>query len=136
MITLGSPLDGLQPHEALLGILRATAGHVGWVWGQLGEISTEELGTHQGQVLLRLYDDERDRLVRIGDACIRAGIAEELVRIEQSQIIVLGSCLSEAAAAAGLSEKQKRTLGRELRNAIARHEAETGGPAHSFLATA
>jgi hypothetical protein len=136
MVTMGTPLDGLLPHDALLGLLRATAGHVGWVWVQIGELSKAELGTHHGQVLMRLYDDERDRLVRIGDACIRAGIAEELVRVEQRQIMVLGTCLSEAATAAGLSEQQKQTLGRELRDAIARYEADSGGPASPFLATA
>src|SRR4051794_40675187 len=59
MITLGAPID-VQPHDALVGLLRATAGHVGWLSERVANF--EELSEHESQVILKLYDTERDRL--------------------------------------------------------------------------
>ena len=105
MVKLGTPIDSIEPHEALLGILRATAAHVAWVHAEI--CALDDLSTPEAAVLLRLYSEERDRLTRIGVACVQAGIGEAQVRVLEAQISVLGQALSRAADRAGFSEDQR-----------------------------
>jgi hypothetical protein len=122
MVTLGEPIEGLTAPDALFGLLAATAGHVAWLHSEVKRL--DNLGEHEAQVVIRLYDSERDRLARIGEACIRAGIAETQVRVMQAQLELLGRALVNAASAIGLSESQRRALGRALREELAQSEAK------------
>jgi hypothetical protein len=121
MVKLGVPIEEVTAPAALMGLLRATCGHVGWLHAQVGEV--QDLSDHEAQVLVRLYDNERDRLVRISEACIRAGVAEAEVRVMQAQVAVLGQALKKACGKAGLSVEQQRRLGAALRDELGKSEA-------------
>lgn len=79
MVTLGRPIE-VQPHDALLALLHTSAGHVAWI---NQEIADANLRTFEGQVLTQLYGEERDRMARIAEVCIRAGISERLVEMAE-----------------------------------------------------
>jgi hypothetical protein len=104
-VTYGLPVD-ISPTEALLEEVRWTAGHVRWLrdriqelergqltWGRVeyrekagdkdaGWTEVEKAGPH---VLLELYDRERQRLVDVTSAALRAGIEERRVRLAEGQ---------------------------------------------------
>jgi hypothetical protein len=120
MVKLGVPIEDITAPDALMGLLRATSGHVAWLHAQLADL--DDLADHEAQIIVKLYDAERDRLVRIGEACIRAGVAEAQVRIMSGQIAVLGSALQRAAAKAGLSDAQRQRLGAALRDELSKSE--------------
>ncbi|MBI2690562.1 MAG: hypothetical protein HYX29_01260 [Solirubrobacterales bacterium] len=100
MVTLGGPID-VHPTDALLALLRATAGHVSWLSDEIQEL--EDLGGEEAKVLLGMYDSERDRLVRIGEACVRSGASEKQVTVQKSQAAMLASIVRDAANDAGLT---------------------------------
>jgi hypothetical protein len=78
MVKLGQPIQGIKPHQALLGMLQATTGHVSWLYEEIGAL--EDLSTPEAQVIVKLYDDERDRAARIAESCLRAGVEEGELR--------------------------------------------------------
>lgn len=97
--TYGLPVE-IAPEQAILDEVHRTAGHVAWlehqvhaltegelVWGitrvkEGGEDrgTTEEAAPH---ALLKLYNEERDRLVRVCTAALKAGIEERRVKLAE-----------------------------------------------------
>lgn len=93
----------VDAHEALLEEVHRAAGHVAWlgvVVAQLeknqvvhGIVRTVQLpdGTRTVEARaaihpwVRLYQEERDRLVRVAKAAIDAGVAEQQVRLAEGQ---------------------------------------------------
>jgi hypothetical protein len=116
-VKLGQPLDALHPGEALLGLLRASAGHVAWISDEIQEL--DDLGTHEAAVLLRMYDGERDRLARIDEACVRTGLKAEEIRLKSEQASFMATLVRSAAKEAGLGDKHVRALGAALRKLAA-----------------
>ena len=71
----------VDPATALLGVLHLSAGHLNFVRAELAEV--EDKRSLEGQVLLRLWDEERDRIARISKMALDAGVAERQVRIAE-----------------------------------------------------
>lgn len=111
----------VDPDEALLEEVHRTAGHVAWL-GQVvaalekkqithGVTKTVQLANGDKvieakatvNVWLRLYQDERDRLVRVCRAAIEAGIAERRVRIAEQQAVMLAAVVKGILADLGHS---------------------------------
>lgn len=80
LISFGQPLP-VEPTEALLSVLHLSAGHLAWVRDSLAAL--EDKTTFEGQVLMRLWNDERDRVARIAKAALDAGVAERQVRLAE-----------------------------------------------------
>jgi hypothetical protein len=118
MVRLGAPINKIEPHEALAGLLRISAGHVTYLHSAVGAI--EDVSDPECRVLIDLYDAERDRFHRVAQACVSAGIAERHVRIEEAKVIALGQALSRAAKVAGLDDGQRRRLGAALRKELSK----------------
>lgn len=115
MVTLGQPLD-VQPHQALVGILRATAGHVAWLNVEIAELDGLNGRDHEADMLVRLYGEERDRLTRIAKACLDAGVDKREVDISQQQTTQLAKAIEAAIRAVdGLTTEQRRQFGQVLR---------------------
>ena len=76
----GQSID-VDPATALLGVLHLSAGHLNFIKAELSEI--EEKTSMEGQILLRLFDEERDRIARISKAALDAGVAERQVRLAE-----------------------------------------------------
>jgi len=79
-IEFGQPLP-VEPTEALLGVLHLSAGHLSWVRDELA--ATDDKRSFDAQVLLRLWNDERDRVARIAKAALDAGVQERQVRLAE-----------------------------------------------------
>lgn len=126
MVKLGAPLSDIDGPRALAGLLRATAGHVSWIQAEIAGL--QDLANPEAQVLIDLYSQERDRLARIAQACVSSGIAERYVQVQEIQTVMLAEALRRAAERAGLTERQKRRLGKALRTELEAVEVEvTGG---------
>jgi hypothetical protein len=72
----------VEPADALLTMLRLSAGMVAWTRDELARM--EDRATFEAQVLTRMYADERDRTARIAKAALDAGVAERMVRLAES----------------------------------------------------
>jgi hypothetical protein len=121
MVKMGAPVEGVQPHEALLSLLRASAGHVGWLQAEIADL--DDLGQHESAVLLQLYSEERDRLTRVAAECSRAGVADMEIKVAEAQITVLGESLYRACESVGLTPDTMQALGAALRTELAAAEA-------------
>jgi hypothetical protein len=80
MVEFGMSIE-VDPATALLGVLHLSAGHLNYVKAELSEI--EEKTSMEGQILMRLFDEERDRIARISKAALDAGVAERQVRLAE-----------------------------------------------------
>jgi hypothetical protein len=56
-------------------------GHVAWLREEIGAL--DDLGTFEGQVIVNLYADERDRVARVAKACLDAGVAERQIKLAE-----------------------------------------------------
>lgn len=99
--TLGLQVD-ISPTDALLQEVQWTAGHVHWLRGKVQELEDTDLvwgetkvkdgGDDRGtteeakpSVWYQLYAAERDHLVKVCAAAIKAGVEERRVRLAESQ---------------------------------------------------
>lgn len=117
MAKLGKPIADLRPGEALLGLLRSSAGHVQWLLDSIQ--SLDDLGNREAEVLLRMYDGERDRLARIDAACVSAGLKAEEIRLQQDKAASFVKIVHSAARDVGFTPTQLRALGVALRKSAA-----------------
>jgi hypothetical protein len=108
MVKLGEPVPEMEPHQALLALLRATAGHVAWLHREVAGL--EDLSRHESRVIIELYDSERDRLTRIAKACSDVGVSEREIRIQENVAALFGSAVDKAASALGMNAEQRRKL--------------------------
>lgn len=108
MIKLGAPVTEIEPHQALLALLRATAGHVAWLHREIAAI--DDLSAHESRVMVALYDGERDRLARIAKSCSEVGVAEHEVRIHEREAAIFAVAVDKAAEALGLTTDERRQL--------------------------
>lgn len=122
MVMLGAPID-VEPTQALMGVLRATAGHVQWMAGEVQRLGSLDDG--EAQALVKLYSDERDRLARVAKACLDANIAEKEVALAQEQTEWMATLISAVIEDLGLTPKQRNLVGPSIR----RHLTETTQPA-------
>jgi len=116
---LGGTID-VGPHEVLLDAVREAAANVEVLRGYVAHLGVEVAedgaialpeqriewekgGTHvpaRVHILLALYSEERDRLVRFSKLAIDAGVAERQVRVAEQQAQRLGQAFGRALDAA------------------------------------
>lgn len=116
MVTMGQPIEDVTAPGALMSLLRASAGHVSWLQSEVAVLT--DLASHEAEVLVKLYDSERDRLARVGEACVRAGVAEHMVRMEQHRADLTLRAIRDAATDIGLNSRQLQALGIALRKRL------------------
>lgn len=80
MVDFGESIE-IDPATALLGVLHLSAGHLNWIREELA--TTNDKSTFDAQVLLRMWDEERDRIARISKAALDVGVAEKQIRIAE-----------------------------------------------------
>jgi hypothetical protein len=105
----GEPLE-VGPAEALLGVLHLSAGHLAWIRDELARIKDKR--KHEAQVLMRLWDEERDRIARISKAALDVGVAEKQIQIAESYGQQLATLLRAIFfdSNLGLTDAQKALL--------------------------
>src|SRR5690625_2317536 len=122
--TLGLSRD-VSPSEALLEEVRRYAGNVQWlrervqeleqgqlVWGKAEAKSSgddAELVTSRAQmsVWVDLYNRERDHLVKVAGAALKAGVEERRVRLAESQGALVADVIRRILNDLGLNREQE-----------------------------
>lgn len=117
MVMMGAPVN-ITPAAALMGVLRATAGHVAWLATEVGSLGS--LDGPDAANLTKLYAEERDRLTRVGAACLAAGIGKAEVELAEAQTEAVAKAINAAMShVGGLSSRQKKQFGQALRRELA-----------------
>ena len=125
-VTLGLPVD-IDPAKALLDEIAVTYGHVQWLRLKVQELGADELvwgrtQTDQGvgpqgpvdtttekagpNTWYDLYMREREHLVKVSAAALRAGIEERRIKIAEDQGTLVAAVLQRILAALNLSPEQ------------------------------
>jgi hypothetical protein len=71
----------VDPATALLGVLHLSAGHLNWIRTELANLADKD--SLKGQALMRLWDEERDRIARISKMALDVGVAAKQVELAQ-----------------------------------------------------
>lgn len=133
VVTFGLPVD-VDPWSALLGELRRTAGHVGWLYDVIQSFSPDDLvwgrareGTERGELTVvdeaapsvwyDLYRREREHLVRVSKTCLDAGIDERMVRVAEAEGAAIVSVIRGTLVELGVevTEDVARVVSGQLR---------------------
>jgi hypothetical protein len=108
----------VTPGQALQAALNLSANGMAWLTWMVGQIPDDEMLTPESQSLLRLFNDEKDRLARIAQACANAGISERHIRLAEQQTEMMGSLLEAVMDRIQLSAEQRRGVGPAIREAL------------------
>ena len=121
----------IDPGAALLEEIRTTHAHVQWLRGQVAELSPDELTWGRTQheegygaegpidkttmkaepsVWYTLYCRERDHLVKVSAAALKAGIEERKIRMAEQQGELVASALKQIFGALNLTPEQSGLL--------------------------
>ena len=76
----GQPVQ-VDPGEALLEMLWASYGQVGWLGEEINKL--DDLTTFEARVLVQSHKDERDRTARIAAMALQAGVNERAIRLAE-----------------------------------------------------
>lgn len=119
---MGAPRK-IHPAEAMAEQIASTAGLVAWLEQKVGEfrfkevtkldddgVETEQFMTPNQHSWFKIYQEERDRLVRFSEIAIRAGLAERSVRLAEQQGAQMVGAINEILAALQLTEDQARLI--------------------------
>lgn len=130
---LGHPLE-VDPVDALLHLVHESAGNVAFLGGRVSDLGFAVVGdvmalsregdpvavSEEARAIVRLYNEERDRLAKTAKMAIDAGIAEREVRLLEDQAAMIVVVLKAVVARLALPpEDQTRALAYlsdELRN--------------------
>jgi hypothetical protein len=115
MATYGDPID-VTPLAALKGVLRATAGHFAWLKARIAVL--DGLESPEAHELLRLYGEERDRLTRVGKACLDSGMKQIELEIVETQTAMMGEWLERVMGELGLTPEQRKLVGPAIRKLL------------------
>jgi hypothetical protein len=129
-VEFGQPID-IHPSEALLSVLHLSAGHLAWLRSELG--TTDDKTTVEAQVLLRMWDDERDRIARISKAALDAGVQERQIQLVERYGEMLAALLQGIFGdrELGLTQKQQGKLPVILKRHLIALEEQPALPAAS-----
>src|SRR5205085_374032 len=91
--------------DALLWTVNLSAGHLEFIRRELA--SDGEPDTFQREVLLRVYNDERDRLARTAKLAIDAGVAERAVKLAEAYGEMLAQLITGILGDLSLNRRQR-----------------------------
>ncbi len=115
----------INPFIALLEEVRRTAGHVAWLGWKVEGAPTDDalLDTHVGW--LRLYQKEREHLVKVSETAIRLGLEERVVRMEERKAELMARAFIAALEELGLPAEYLDRAPAALRRQLLMIEAES-----------
>ena len=79
-LDFGTAVD-VDPAEALLAVVHLSFGHLCWLKSEIA--GYEDKSVFDAQVLMRTFDDERDRVARISKAALDAGVADRSIKLAE-----------------------------------------------------
>jgi hypothetical protein len=125
MVTLGDAIE-MEPTQSLLLLHHKACGHVAWAAQRIAGMTDEELASREGEVIMRLYDRERDRLARIAETCVRSGVRAEQLKVEQDKIDTIVQFFDAILGQLNLTERQLDALPAALDSAMVIMTGEAG----------
>lgn len=128
-----------DPHTALLQELERTSGHVSWLFIKVNEIGSREGGEEnlvgpvgesgidlksgtmhhpntEANIWLKLYQGEREHLVKVARACVAAGIEERRVQIAEAQGQLMARAIQNIVTRLGVGDHPE--LGKIVREEL------------------
>lgn len=119
--TLAVPIE-VSPTEALMGLVYEAAGNVAFLGGRVADLGLELVGdvyslTREGfpiatsedaRAIVKLYNDERDRLAKVAKLAIDAGLEERQVRVLEDQAVMMAKVLRATIIALDLAPDLQR----------------------------
>jgi hypothetical protein len=114
---IGEAVD-TTPTEALLDTVKWTAGYVAWLREKVA-LTTDDAGltqyskatgTHQPSAWLDLLGTWSDRLVKVCESAIRAGVEERRVRLAEGQGALVADVISKILGDLDLTEDQQAAV--------------------------
>lgn len=115
----------INPYIALLEEVRRTAGHVAWLnWKVQSAPSDDELlGTHLSW--LKLYNGERQHLVKVCETAVRLGLEERVVKMEERKAELMARAFIAALEELGLPAEYMERAPAALRRQLLAIEAQS-----------
>lgn len=107
-------LVDITPQEALVFMVRRSAGMLSWLEAKVQTLGTEEVfyeNKAENQLAnpwIALLNDERDRLVRYSKTAIDAGVAEREVQLAEQQGAMVAIVLRQVLDQLGLDEERRQ----------------------------
>lgn len=95
----GAAID-TDPVQALADEVRRSAGHVAWLGAEVRKLRDGELTTETGfgvapNILIKMYQTEREYLVMASKAAISAGVAERTIQLAEQQGQILATVIRD-----------------------------------------
>lgn len=108
-LEFGGAID-IDASEALLTVLHLSYGHLQFIRAELTAIADEP--SFERDVLLRAWDEERERVARVAKACLDAGVDERRVALAERYAEQLAQFIRGVFwdAELGLTKKQQEHL--------------------------
>lgn len=115
----------VDPATALLGVLHLSAGHLNWIRTELASLADKD--SLKGEALMRLWDEERDRIARISKMALDVGVAAKQVELAQRYGEALANLLQAIFhdPMLALTAKQRALLPDVLRTHLAAAPTES-----------
>lgn len=101
--TFGLPRE-VDPHTALLEELHRTAGAVQWLGAVVADLDQD---VAPSSTWVEVWQDERDRLVKVAKACVDVGIEERRVRLAEQAGAQLAAVVRAVLDRLQLSDEQR-----------------------------
>lgn len=123
----------ISPTDALLALVHEAAGNVAFLGGRVADLGLQLVGdvyalTREGdpvatsedaRAIVKLYNEERDRLAKVAKMAIDAGIEERQVRVLEDQAVMMAQVLRATIVGLALPPEVQRQafhlLAQELR---------------------
>jgi hypothetical protein len=102
--TFGLPRE-VDPHTALLEELHRAAGAVQWLQAVVADLKQSQVGGES--VWVKLWAEERDRLVKVAKTCVDVGIEERRVRLAEQAGAQLAAVVRAVLDRLALSSEQQ-----------------------------
>ena len=128
MVKLGEPID-IEPHEALLSMLRLASGHVAWLREEIA--ASDDVGSHEGRVRAALSGEERDRVAKVARSALDAGVAERQVRLAETYGALLADYTRTLMDGLVLTPDQQAAAPDVVRRALSKGRPESHPPAQA-----
>lgn len=107
---LGVPIE-VEPQQALLGQVWEAMGNVAFLRAKVQALTAihgiDHLGDARPNVLVAMYNEERDRLAKICKLAIDAGIAERAIAIAEQQAEAIVAVITGVLDALGLPREKR-----------------------------
>lgn len=104
LLEIGDPIE-MNPINALLWTVNLSAGHLEFIRRELA--GYDQADSFDRQVLLRVYNDERDRLSRTAKLAVDAGVAERAVKLAETYGEMLAELISGILDDLALNKRQR-----------------------------